>query len=178
MVEHKKRRRVSRAGRAACARAGAENLIRWHQGQVSETLKAAREKIADFEKKLRDEFPDPPAIVTALLESAVASYSNLILESSRHYRGSGRLDRITRTHALIVESIRVLFRTVRALAAYADTPEAREAVLRRLSVSVPPLSEEDRKAAADSTAARIKTECEAAKKKFAWIETGDRPDED
>lgn len=172
------RRKMTKESRAACARAGSANLQAWREGKLAPAVKIANEKVADFERKLRAEFPDPPAIVMALLESALNGFTSLLQVSSKQTIGYGRLDRLERLHSLQVETQRVLFRTVRALAAYADTPEAREAVLSHLAATVPPLSEEDRKVADAATATRIKSEVDAAKKKFAWIETGDKPDEE
>jgi hypothetical protein len=167
----KKKNRLSRSGRAECARAGGANLRAWREGKLAPAVAIANEKVAEFKRKLRAEFPDPPAVVVALIESAVASFTSLTAVTCGKTIGSLRIDKLERAHALQVEAQRTLYRAVRALAAYADTPEAREAVLRRLTVSVPPLSEEERKA-------QIKADVEAAKKKFAWIETGGKPNED
>lgn len=177
-MKEKRKRVLSRAGSAECARSGDANLRAWREGKLAPAVAGANEKVAEFERKLRAEFPDPPAVVVALIESAIASYTSLAAVTCGKQIGSLRIDRLERAHALQVEAQRTLYRAVRALAAYADTPEAREAVIRRLTASVPPLSEEERQTAADAQALKIKGEVEAAKKKFAWIETGGKPDED
>jgi hypothetical protein len=177
----KKRRtskRFSREASAECARAGDANLRAWREGKLAPAVTTANEKVAEFERKLRAEFPDPPAVVVALIESAIASFTSLTAVTCGKQIGSLRIDRLERAHALQVEAQRTLYRAVRALAGYADSPEGREAVLRRLTASVPPLSEEERAAQAEASAARIKNEVDAAKKKFAWITTGGKPDED
>lgn len=154
------------------------NLRAWREGVLAPAVKAANEKVAEFERKLRAEFPEPPAVVVALIESAIASFMSLSAVTVGKTIGSLRIDKLERAHALQVEAQRTLYRAVRALAGYADSPEGREAVLRRLTVSVPPLSEEERAAQADAQALQIKADVDAAKKKFAWIESGDKPNED
>jgi hypothetical protein len=165
-----KKKRFSRKASAACAKSGNANLRAWREGVLAPAVAAANEKVKEFERKLRAEFPDPPAVVVALIESAIASFMSLSAVTVGKTIGSLRIDKLERAHALQVEAQRTLYRAVRALAAFADTPEAREAVLRRITASVPAPTLED-------TAARIKSEVDAAKKKFAWIETGGRPDE-
>jgi hypothetical protein len=108
------------------AEAGRKNLQRYLAGQRSEATQKAQTRVGAFEQSLRAEFPNPPAIVAALLESAVASFTSLILVTSKQSLGSGRIDRIERLHSLQVEVQRVLFRTVRALATYAETTDAKE----------------------------------------------------
>lgn len=128
-------RKISREGRQAMGRAGKANLERYLAGQRSEATQRAHAKVEAFEKALREEFPNPPAIVGVLIDSAVASYLSLLLVTSKHSLAM-RIDRLERVHALQVEVQRVLFRTVRALTAYAESPEARRRALERLDTAI------------------------------------------
>jgi hypothetical protein len=173
-------RKVSKEGRAACARAGAANLKKWRASKDADATRVLEMTVA-FETQLREEIGQDTAIASALSKSAVASYSTICIASLNLLKGLGRLDRVKELHGLLCEAQRLLYRNLKALLAWKESPEARDAALKRLTASVPPLTEEDRKAAADATAARIKSEVEAAKKKFAWLESGDpnaRPDEE
>lgn len=123
-------RKISAAGRAAMARAGVANLRKYHEGVLSTLTAQVRERTQQFERSIRTEFPDPPAIVAGLVESAIASFSSLIKLTSLQSAGSIRIDRMERVHALQVEAQRNLFRVSKALAAYSETSDAQE---RRLS---------------------------------------------
>jgi hypothetical protein len=166
--ESKRKRRISREGRAASARAGAENLRRWKEGQVAEVTKIARDRIAEFEKTLRGEFTEGSPIVAGLVESAVTSYRSLIQASSLQSLGSRRLDRIERIHAVLIEAQRNLFRALKVLLNVQGTPEYRAAALRRITATIPTLTEEDRKSAEEAATKRL----EENKARFACLEEG------
>jgi len=169
--KRKTRRSFSPQGKAECARAGQANLERWRATQ-DEDARSVHEMTAAFEKELRVEIGEnTSAIASALAVSAVASYSTICIASLKLTKGYGRLDRVKELHSLMVEAQRVLHRNLKALMAWKESPEARDAALRRITASVPALTPED-------TAARIKNEVEAAKRKFAWIETGEKPNEE
>ncbi len=171
MTKRTSKRRLSRSAKKNMAIAGQANLERWRAGQ-DEDARSVREMTEAFEKELRAEIGEnTSAIASALAVSAVASYGTVCLVSLKITKGRGRIDRVKELHSLMVEAQRVLHRNLKALLAWKDSPEARAAALRRITASVPALTPED-------TAARIKADVEAAKKKFAWIETGDKPNEE
>src|SRR5262249_51814506 len=66
--------------------------------------------------------PDAPPLIEMLIESAVASYTSLTLLNSKQLLASARYDRVDR----ITEVQRTIFRTAQALAAYAETTDAKE----------------------------------------------------
>jgi len=74
-------------------------------------------------------------------------------------------------HSLMVEAQRVLHRNLKALMSWKESPAARAAAVRRITTTVSATTPE-------AEALRIKADVEAAKKKFSWIETGGKPDEE
>jgi hypothetical protein len=170
----KKERRkgsYSRSAKKHMAEAGQTNLERWRASKDADAA-SVREMTAAFEKELGEEIGSAPsAIASALARSAVASYSTICLVSLKITKGLDRLDRVKELHSLMVEAQRVLHRNLKALLAWKESPEARDAAMRRVTASVPAPTPED-------TALKIKADVDAAKRKFAWIETGGKPDED
>jgi hypothetical protein len=159
-------RKMTKAGRAACGRAGAANLSKWRDGQVAEATKIARERVAEFEKTLRSEFTEGSPIVAGLVESAVTSYRSLIQASSLQSLGCRRLDRIERVHAVLIESQRNLFRALKVLLDVQGTPEYRTAALRRITATIPTLTAEERQAAEEAASKRL----EENRRRFACLE--------
>jgi hypothetical protein len=164
-----KSKHISRSAKKNMATAGLANLTRWRAGQEAETAEV-RAMTTAFETELRAEIGgNTSAIASGLALSAVASYSTIVLVSLKISKGLGRIDRVKELHSLLVEAQRVLHRNLKALTAWKESPEARDAAMRRITATVPALTPED-------TAAKIKSEVEAAKKKFSWIESGGKPD--
>ncbi len=166
-----KGKRLSRQGKAECARAGAANLKAWRASKDTDAAEV-RAMTTAFETQLRAEIgDDTSAIASAFIASAVASYATICIASLNLTKGLARLDRVKELHTLLVEAQRVLHRNLKALLAWKESPEARDAAMRRITASVPALPPEE-------IASRHKDEVDAAKKKFAWIETGEKPNED
>jgi hypothetical protein len=123
----RKKKKVTKAGRAAMGEAGRENLTAWRATQDADAQRA-RELTADFERRLREEIgPDASVIGLGLIESAIASYRCMVIVSLKLSTGSQRLDRIRELHGLLVESQRNLYRVLRALQVDDDRPAAKEA---------------------------------------------------
>jgi ATP-dependent DNA ligase len=163
-VKEPKRRRISRAA----AMAGARNLERWRASQDADAAEV-REMTAAFEKELRAEIGEnTSAIASALARSAVASYHTVCLVSLKITKGLGRLDRVKELHSLLVEAQRVLHRNLKALLAWKESPEARAAALRRITATIPTLTEEDRVAQEEAATKRL----EENKARFACLEEG------
>ena len=157
------KRRLTAKGRAALAKSGSENLRRYHEGLRSPATQLVHDRVAAFTSSVRAEFPNPNAIVQALIESAIASYSELCQVTSLQSLSCGRIDRVERLHGLLVQVQRVLFRVVNALSQYSDAPTASASALNAIVASISPIPDEE-------IAASQRKQVDADKARFACLE--------